>query len=398
MTEIETFIVYELDDSGERMKLDINEEELQSNLHPEQVLVIVKEELRRIFIWKGPKSPVRKRFISSRIAQSVQEELMKDAKYHRCKIVSVDAGDEPIEFLNAFRLESMEVTERLADMRYVRNIERERMEQAALRDVAPKTTKVQTEEEYFSPALQDTSNDVVISSYAPSAQKPRTSSQYQKPAMIKPSAISKTIGLSEEQKQKIKEKILKTEVPEEYKRLNLILGHTLYAPVLKTAKIFGKEVEETDWEPVKKVPKDMMELDGTLLRVYFDEKNGIVEALEVLEREEKPMSASTKTTTAKSTTKSSTKQKSSLTPMPTKPHSMKQVSTKTTTTKKVETTKKIMDFNSMTVKDLKTYAEEKKINLPTSARKAEIIEILEKFKEKKPGGRRQLPKIPSKDN
>ncbi|MFX1241330.1 MAG: hypothetical protein ACFFA7_08795, partial [Promethearchaeota archaeon] len=130
MTEIETFMVYELDDSGERIKLDIGQDNLQENLKPEQVLVIIREDLRRIFIWKGPKSPVRRRFISSRVASALQEELMKDDRYHRCKIVSVDAGDEPSEFLNAFRLESMEVTERLEDMRYVRNIERERGAQA----------------------------------------------------------------------------------------------------------------------------------------------------------------------------------------------------------------------------------------------------------------------------
>ena len=362
MVEYEAFMVYELDDSGEKVKLDFEEEKLQENLLPEQVLVIIKEDLRRIFIWKGPKSPVRKRFISSRVASALQEELMKDSRYHRCKIVSVDAGDEPIEFLNAFRLESMEVTERLADMRYVRNIERERGIQATITDTTPKTTKVQPEEEYYSPALQDTSNEVVVSSYSASVPKART--QYQKPAMAKPLRVSKTMSLSEEHKKTIKEKILKAEVSDGYKRLNLILGHTLYAAVSKTAKVFGKEVEETDWEPVKKVPTDMVELENHILRVYFDEENGIVEAIEVLEKTEKP----------KSTSK------------------------KTTTTTKVDTTKETTDYKSMTVKDLKTYAEEKKIDLPANARKSEIIEILEKSKEKKPSGRRQLPKIPNNDD
>ena len=356
MTEYEPFMVYELDDSGERVKLDIEEEKLQENLHPEQVLVIIKEELRRIFIWKGPKSPVRKRFISSRVAQALQEELMKDARYHRCKIVSVDAGDEPSEFLNVFRLESMEVTERLADMRYVRNIEREKMEQAAIADFTPKASKTQTEEEYTSPALQDTSNKVVVSSYPTSVPKPRT--QYQKPARI-----SKPTGLSEEQRKTIKERILNAEVSDGYKRLNLILGHTLYAAVSKTAKVFGKEVIETDWEPVRNVPQDMVELENHMLRVYFDVKKGIVEAVEVLEKAEKPGDSKS-----------------------------------TTTAKKVDIKNEITDFNSMTVKDLKTYAEEKKIDIPANARKAEIIDILKKSKETKPSGRRQLPKIPSNDD
>ncbi|MBY9013998.1 MAG: hypothetical protein KGD70_16655, partial [Candidatus Lokiarchaeota archaeon] len=113
MTELyDLFVVYELENSGERVKLDIKQENLQNSLSPEAVILIIREDLRRIFIWKGSKSPVRKRFISSRVAQELQKELMDDARYHRCKIVSIDQGDELQEFLNAFRLESMEVTER----------------------------------------------------------------------------------------------------------------------------------------------------------------------------------------------------------------------------------------------------------------------------------------------
>ncbi len=376
MTEYETFMVYELDDSGERIKLDITEEHLQENMHPEQVLVIIREDLRRIFIWKGPKSPVRKRFISSRVAATLQEELIKDSRYHRCKIISVDAGEEPSEFLNTFRLESMEVTERLADMRYVRNIERERMEQATVTDFAPKAPMVQTEEEYFSPALQDTSNEVIVSSFASSTLKPKPRTQYPRSEMVKPSRISKAIELSGEEAQKIKDKILKTDVSDGYKRINLILGHTLYAAVSKTAKVFGKDVEEVDWEPVKKVPREMIELDNHVLRVYFDEKKGIVEVIEVLEKEGKSNSFPRKISP------------SGLSPMPTKPDTMK----------KTITPKEMTDFNSMTVKDLKAYAEEKEIDLPINTKKADLIEILEKSREKKLSGRRQLPKIPSKDD
>ncbi|MFX0022274.1 MAG: Rho termination factor N-terminal domain-containing protein [Candidatus Hermodarchaeota archaeon] len=359
MTEIETFMVYELDDSGERIKLNVEQENLQENLHPEQVLVIVREDLRRIFIWKGPTSPVRKRFISSRVASALQEELMKDARYHRCKIVSVDAGDEPSEFLNAFRIESMEVTERLEDMRYVRNIERERGVQATISDVALETSGTQVEEEYFSPALQDTSSKVVASSYSRNTPSPKTTS-----SMVKPSRVSKAIGLSDEQSKSIRDKILKTEISDNYKRLNLILGHTLFAAVSKTANVFGKDVVETEWEPVKKVPKDMIELDNHVLRIYFDEKKGIVEAVEILEN----LISTSKTTTTK-TTKSSPSASSKLDTTP--------------------------DFNSMTVKDLKAYAEENNIELQSNLRKADIIEILKKSIVKRP--RRNLPEIPKFD-
>ena len=158
MTEIyEEFIVYDLENSGDKTKLDIKPEELQNHLNHEQVLIIVREDLRRIYIWKGAKSPVRKRFISARTAQDLQRDLIQDARYHRCKIVSVDQGDELQEFLHAFRLESMEVTERLPDMRYVRNVERDRLLEQERLAKETKERKVKPDDEYYSPILEDKS-------------------------------------------------------------------------------------------------------------------------------------------------------------------------------------------------------------------------------------------------
>jgi len=118
--ELDDFLVFELEESGERKQVeDITPQTLQSILHSKQVLVILRWDLRRIFIWKGSASPVNKRFISVRIATDLREELKGGAK-----IVSVDQGDEVEEFLDAFKLESMPVTEVLDDMRYIRNSEK----------------------------------------------------------------------------------------------------------------------------------------------------------------------------------------------------------------------------------------------------------------------------------
>jgi len=117
--ELSDFSVFELDDSGERKQVeDITLQTLQSILHSKQVLVILRWDLRRIFIWKGSASPVKQRFISARVATELREELKGGVK-----IVSVDQGDEVKEFLDAFELESMPVTEVLEDMRYTRNSE-----------------------------------------------------------------------------------------------------------------------------------------------------------------------------------------------------------------------------------------------------------------------------------
>ncbi len=265
------FIVFDLENTGERRKLKISQEELQDHLNPAQVLIIVREDLRRIYIWKGSKSPVRKRFISSKVAQELQKELMHDPRYHRCKIVSIDQGDELQEFLNAFRLESMVVEERLPDMHYIRNYEREKLKEAE---------RIGKEASGFI----NIGDDVVISSFAMNTSGGRLKSS----KMLNPSLIKRAIGFSEQEKEKIKEKILKLEIPENFERQNLILGHTLYGAVSKVTDVLGKNMVEIVWEEVKKVPKGVMILDNNKFRVYFDEKKGIVEAVEVLKEKEIP--------------------------------------------------------------------------------------------------------------
>lgn len=378
------FMVYELDDSGERVRIDVPEEDLQSALHPEQVFVIVKEELRRIFIWKGAKSPVRKRFISSRVASALQEELVKAAAFHRAKIVSVDQGDEPTEFLRAFGLQSMEVTEKLEDMRYVRNIEKEAPDKFG--DVYDSDgKKEEKEEEYFSPALQelqkkgkkidiDAIGGATIKKAAPTPTTkahPAPASQPSRTYVPYPSRSSggtagRPAGMSQEQQKKLMDKILENDVPDNFKRLNLIVGTTLFGAVSKKSSVFGKEVETEDWQPVTDVPEGSIEIDDHKVRVYFDAEKGIVEAIEILAKDgDTPKKAPAKKTPEKKEVEA-------------KPESE-------------------VDISSMTVKDLKTYCTEHDIQLPAHPKKADIVKTIKESEDnaKPKSGRRPLPKIPS---
>jgi len=387
MTEAyDYFMIYELDDSGERIRIPATEEEFREDngskfLDPEQVLVIVKESLRRIYIWKGAKSSVRKRFISSRIAGALQEELVKNAAFHRCKIVSVDQGDEVEEFLNTFRFESMPVEEKLADMRYVRNIDRDKMyDRGEVPDTGPQYVKVEPKPEpHVSPALEELEKEKVVPLPKGSKEKAkRAASIRSEPIRIPPttrpsyagtsSTTRPSMGLSEDQKKVIMEKIIKTDLPEGYKRQNLILGHTLYGAVLKKVNVLGKTITETDWEQVNSLPKGTIEIDNRILRVYFDDKGEIVEALEILEKVD-------------SGTDVSKKSKSSE-PKPTAEEKKKE--------------EPEVDIESMTVKELKAYADDHHIELPSSARKAEIVEKIKDSMHNEAGTskRRKLPEIP----
>ena len=106
MNKDKKFMVFELDDLGEKKRVKAAEEGLPSFLllHPEQIYVIIREDLRRIFIWKGPKSTTRDKLVSSRTTIALQEELREEFGLHPCKVISVDVGDEPLEFLSTFNL------------------------------------------------------------------------------------------------------------------------------------------------------------------------------------------------------------------------------------------------------------------------------------------------------
>ncbi len=399
----ENFMVYELDDSGERVKLDVTEDQFRENngsnvLHSAQVVVIVKEDLRRIYIWKGAKSPVRKRFISSRVASALQEELINLAAFHRCKIVSVDQGDEVNDFLNAFHFESMAVEEKLADMRYIRNVEREKMiDQGIVPDTSPKVVKVEKKEEaHVSPALQEMQK-TRSTQPPPKTQKagpmpksraptPKPKQTYQPPPERTSSPSQQSIGISNDEQKSIKEKILNNEVPEGFKRQNLILGHTLYGAVIKTVNVFGENIEEEEWDKVTSLPKDTIEIDAHKIRIYFNQEKGIVEAIEILQDDNKLISSPSKKPVSK---KSDTKK-----PIPKKPVKEEEITAST----------ELVDYNSWTVKELKNYCSTHSIDLPASARKANIIQFIKEFNNGSSKGkstsskRRELPKIPSKTN
>jgi len=126
MTHVEyrDFMVFDIKATGDYSELKIKKEDLGDFLNPENVYAIINQEIKRIYLWKGARSPVRKRFLGSRIATSIQGDMMK-AGYKRCKVVTIDQGEELEEFLNVFGLESMEIKLELEEKRYVRNIERE---------------------------------------------------------------------------------------------------------------------------------------------------------------------------------------------------------------------------------------------------------------------------------
>ncbi|MHA1507398.1 MAG: hypothetical protein ACTSO6_01695 [Promethearchaeota archaeon] len=323
MSEIyENFMIFGLESTGEKVKLDISETTFllnngQNVLDPNQVLIIVKEGLRRIYIWKGVNSHVRKKFIASRIAAELQNDLVVNSHFHRCKIISVDQGDEPYEFMRAFNFKTVEVPAILErDSKEFKQLH----ESSLLESAEIKDKKV----------------------HGWQGPPPTINGAVKSPLIVKKTEN----GIAPKPKQSIKapkldnkkviDIIVKNKVPDNFKRQNLILGNfQIYGAAVKKAKIFGKEVEETEWEQVKSIPEGPIELKDRTIRLYVNGNSNSIEGIEILQK----------------------------------------LDTTPTVEKLIEKKEKI-NYNSWTVSKLKLYCKENNITVPTSYRKAQIINLI----------------------
>jgi len=318
----ENFMIFGLESTGEKVKLDISEDEFCANngqnvLDPHQVLVIVKEDLRRIYIWKGVNSHVRKKFIASRIAADLQNDLVVNGHFHRCKIISVDQGDEPNDFMRAFNFKTIEVPEFLERD----SVEFKQLHTSSLKESVETSDKKVHRWKGPPPTLNGTVKSPVIVKKVDKVIAPKPKKSIKPPKLDNKSVI---------------DKIVKNKVPADFKRQNLILGNFhIYGAVIKKAKVFGQEVEEVEWEPVNSIPEGPIVLTNRTIRLYTNGSSRTIEGIEILQKLEAPK-----------------------------------------VKKKIIVEKKEIDYNSWTVSKLKLYCKENNIQIPSTYRKAQIINLI----------------------
>ena len=246
----QNFMIFMLHDSGEKDQIDITKEDFLKEkgkeiLLPEQVVLIIDEGLRRIYIWKGAHSSVRKKFIASRVASELQNELSNVANYHRCKVVSVDQGDEPLEFLHSFGFSSIKV------------------------EIPPEKKEI-TKKSYS----EKTTKKIDTSPGSKLISKGKQPYKLRKPDKFK--------ILSQDQKPLLNS-ILESDIPRGYNRQHVILGdNIIYGKIKKKTEVFGKTTIEELWSPVEGLYEEMVEFDDFRTRVYFNMDTGLIKAVEFL--------------------------------------------------------------------------------------------------------------------
>jgi hypothetical protein len=257
------FMIFDLLDTGHRKRLDISEKEFIDSkakelLINEAVILIVKEEIRRIYIWKGISSNVRKKFIASRVASKLQKELVEEAHFHRCKIVSIDQGDESKEFLQTFNIKPSKIKNQ---------------------DI--KVPIYQISNEISESLSKSGSQTGTLGFSTKNIQKKQKLYDYT--PQISP--LNTNIKNAESLQKRELNSFINQKVPKGYERKHLLLGRSnLYGIVKKKSEVFGEVVEEKDWEVIEDISDEIIELEGHKLRIHFDKEDKSVLGIEILER------------------------------------------------------------------------------------------------------------------
>lgn len=240
---IMSLFVYDVRGDGEVDSID----QLDKNiLSSEKVLIVVAENNKKIYLWKGKNSPVRKKFVGAQKANALRTEYG-----FAYKVIAMDEADEAADFL---ALMGMKPSKK------------------------PKEVTAPTQEPVVEPTIEPTPKTKTVT------QKPVTTTvQAPEQKVIVKSHSSKVSATQVEQprvnENEIMAKLEKIEVPKGLVRELVISGHKLYAIKESKTSIFGKENIERRLEPVNP-PEGIFLAEEFIPRIIVE--NGVVQAIEFL--------------------------------------------------------------------------------------------------------------------
>lgn len=269
---VEEIEVFKLHETGEYSPVEgVTKEDIEEIFDENEVFIILIPELRRLYIWKGKACPVQKKFISSRVAQKIQRERVRNAGMQH-KIVSIDQGDELDEFIKNLGLKHVKTqAEREAERKKKEEEEAKRFEELMKK---PDIVKEEPKEEE---AIKASSYVTNLMKKAKTAFGP----------VVSTGQSRDRVGMSGKQKQEILDNMLKQEVPDGFSREHLILDGELYVNMKKKGKVFDKEVEIETWDAFDGALEDgFMDIDPRKLRFFI--KEGKILAVEIFKISKEP--------------------------------------------------------------------------------------------------------------
>ncbi|MCK4847486.1 MAG: hypothetical protein KAT16_00515 [Candidatus Heimdallarchaeota archaeon] len=243
------------------------------DLENDSVYIIVDENLRKIFIWKGEQAPVRRKFISAKTAQQMRQEQYGMVY----RIDSLDPGIEGKDFLTLFgglpTSSQPESAPQRASEIVSRPVTKEAPTTKPVGSPRPAPVSTSTPRPSPSPTTYSKPTPRVNSTAAPAqAPKPRIVKETEVVVTRKVQATPAT-PLSE-----ITEQLKNIEIPSNLEREIVIIGNTVYSVIKEHLQLFSKDIVKL--EPMDDLPAGLFPASQYQVRLFIEK--GRVQFVEML--------------------------------------------------------------------------------------------------------------------
>jgi hypothetical protein len=243
-----SLLVYDVKGDGEIDNIDQLD---KSVLSSDRVLIVIAENNKKIYLWKGKNSPVRKKFVGARKAAALRTEYG-----FGYKVVAMDESDEEADFLALIGMKPSKASKIISTS----------VEGAPIPVTSP------TPEPEPTPITVEPPPEPEPKVVVKTQPHPKVTVAQPKVTVAQPEPNI----LSEDE---IMTRLDKIEVPQGFVRELVISGHSLYAVKESKTSIFGKESIERKLERVNP-PEGIFLAEDFIPRVLVE--NGVVQAVEFL--------------------------------------------------------------------------------------------------------------------
>lgn len=257
--------------------------------------MLFDELAKTIWLWKGQKAKIRAKFIGAKKSQELRGQVGLSNK-----VVSIDQGDEPPEFLQAIgappqagEIIAKEMKEETisfapnADQQppsFSTSAATQAMEEEAEPAPASQPAPKQQSKQQPKPAAKPAPAKKAARA-APAAQAARsapapTAAPAPAPTVVPDANVDYVLGI-----------LSNLKIPEGYQREMVIIGNSAYSVSVKEQVFLGKKKVERTLEPIGSLPEGVFFADGYSPRVLVE--NGVVLAIEFLKSDYSEGSQST---------------------------------------------------------------------------------------------------------
>jgi hypothetical protein len=243
-----SLVVYDVRGDGEVDSID----QLDKNvLSSDKVLIVINENNKKIYLWKGKNSPVRKKFVGAQRANAIRTEYG-----FAYKVIAMDETDEEADFLALIGMKPSK---------------KPKAAPVPVSAPEPVIETVTEPEPTPTPKIKATTPKIVTTP----TPEPKVIVKSQQSSRVTATQVEQP-RLNENE---IMAKLEKIEVPKGLARELVISGHALYAIKESKTSIFGKENVERRLERVNP-PEGIFLAEDFIPRILVE--NGVVQAVEFL--------------------------------------------------------------------------------------------------------------------